>query len=81
MGSVGDSYDNALAESVNGIYKTELINRKGPWRTVDDVDLVTFEWIDWYNHRRIHSGCGDMPPVEFESAFYLQDEAAVLAEA
>ncbi len=81
VGSVGDSYDNALAESVNGIYKTDLINRKGPWRTVDDVELATFEWIDWYNHCRIHSGCGDMPPVEFESAFYLQDEAAVLAEA
>ncbi len=81
VGSVGNSYDNALAESVNGLYKTELIHRKGPWRTADDVELATFEWVDWYNNRRIHSSCQNMPPADFEALFYLQDEADIVAEA
>jgi putative transposase len=81
VGSVGDSYDNALAESVNGLYKTELINRKGPWRTRDDVELATFEWVDWYNHRRIHSSCQNMPPVEYEAAFHAKNEPANMVEA
>jgi putative transposase len=80
VGSVGDSYDNALAESVNGLYKTELINRKGPWRTRDDVELATFEWVDWYNHRRIHSSCQNMPPVEYEAAFHMKNEPANMVE-
>jgi putative transposase len=80
VGSVGDSYDNALAESVNGLYKTELINSKGPWRTRDDVELATFEWVDWYNHRRIHSSCQNMPPVEYESAFHEKNEPANMVE-
>jgi len=80
VGSVGDSYDNALAESVNGLYKTELINHRGPWRTVDEVELATFEWVDWYNHRRIHSGCDDMPPAEYEAAFHMNNEPANMAE-
>ncbi|MEX5636539.1 IS3 family transposase [Parafrankia sp. FMc2] len=80
VGSVGDSYDNALAESVNGLYKTELVHRKGPWRTADDLELATFEWVDWYNNRRIHGGCGNMPPAEFESLFYLKSEADIVAE-
>jgi putative transposase len=80
VGSVGDSYDNALAESVNGLYKTELINRKGPWRTRDDVELATFEWVDWYNHRRIHGSCQNMPPVEYEAAFHMKNEPANMVE-
>jgi putative transposase len=80
VGSVGDSYDNALAESVNGLYKTELINRKGPWRTLDDLELATFEWVDWYNHRRLHTACGDTPPAEYEAAFHLKSEPANMAE-
>ncbi len=65
---------------MNGLYKTELIHRKGPWRTADDVELATFEWVDWYNNRRIHSGCGNMSPADFESLFYMQDEADIVAE-
>jgi putative transposase len=64
IGSVGDGYDNALAESTIGLYKTELINRRGPWKTLDQVELATLEWVDWYNHRRLHSAW--LPPVEFE---------------
>jgi putative transposase len=66
VGSVGDGYDNALAESTIGLYKTEKIDREGPWRTLADVELATLEWIDWYNHVRLHSACGGMPPAEFE---------------
>lgn len=68
VGSKGDSYDNALAESVNGLYKGELIWRGGPWRTAEDVELATLAWVDWWNHRRLHGACGDIPPVEFEQA-------------
>jgi putative transposase len=68
VGSKGDSYDNALAETVNGLYKAELIWRRGPWRTVEDVELATLAWVDWWNHRRLHGACGDLPPVEFERA-------------
>jgi putative transposase len=71
VGSVGDGYDNALAETTIGLYKTEKIHREGPWRTLADVELATLEWVDWYNHERLHSGSGDAPPVEFES-LYLQ---------
>ena len=66
IGSVGDGYDNALAETTIGLYKTELINRRGPWKTIDQVELATLEWVDWYNHRRLHSACDGLPPVEFE---------------
>ena len=69
VGSKGDSYDNALAETVHGLYKTELIRRKGPWRSVDDVELATLEWVDWYNTRRLHSACGYLPPAEFEARY------------
>ena len=68
IGSVGDGYDNALAESTIGLYKTELVNRRGPWKTLDQVELATLEWVDWYNHRRLHSACDRLPPVEFEQA-------------
>jgi len=75
VGTVGDSYDNALAESINGLYKTELIKRQGPWRTVDQVEIATAEWVDWFNHRRLYERCGDVPPAELEAAYYAQDRA------
>jgi putative transposase len=68
VGSRGDSYDNALAETTIGLYKTELIRRRGPWRGLDDVELATLEWVDWYNHRRLHSACDNLPPAEYEAA-------------
>ena len=67
VGSVGDSYDNALAESVNGLYKTELIGPHGPWRHVDAVELATLEWVHWFNNLRLHSALGHVPPAEFEA--------------
>ncbi len=70
IGSIGDSYDNALAETVNGLYKTELIRRQAPWRNVDHVELATLAWVDWFNQRRLHSELGDIPPAEFETLHY-----------
>lgn len=73
IGSVGDSYDNALAETVNGYYKTELVRgpaRSGPWKTVEDLELATLGWVHWHNTQRLHGYLGDVPPVEFEQAFY-----------
>ena len=67
--SRGDSYDNALAESTIGLYKTELVRRQGPWRGLDDLELATLEGVDWYNHRRLHSACDHRPPAEYEAAF------------
>ncbi len=64
--SVGDGYDNALAETTIGLYKTELINRRGSWKTLDQVELATLEWVDWHNHRRLHSACDGLPPAEYE---------------
>jgi putative transposase len=69
VGSRGDSYDNALAETTIGLYKTELVRRRGPWRGIDDLELATLEWVDWYNHRRLHSACDNRPPAEYEAAF------------
>jgi transposase InsO family protein len=68
VGSVGDSYDNALAETINGLYKTEVIrNRnKGPWKTIDDVEYATLEWVDWFNNKRLLEPIGDIPPIEYE---------------
>jgi putative transposase len=71
IGTVGDALDNALMESTIGLYKTELIKRRGPWRTLTDVELGTAEWVDWYNNRRLHGEIGHVPPVEHETAFYL----------
>ena len=68
VGSRGDSFDNALAESTIGLYKTELIRRRGPWRGLDDLELATLEWVDWYNHRRLHGALEHVPPVEYEAA-------------
>ena len=70
VGSKGDSYDNALAESVNGLYKTELIRARGPWRTADQVELATAAWVAWWNEQRLHGACGDVPPAEFEQAYH-----------
>ena len=70
VGSRGDSYDNALAESVFGLYKAELITMRAPWRTVEDVELATLSWVYWWNTQRLHSAIGDVPPAEFETAHY-----------
>jgi putative transposase len=72
VGSRGDSYDNAAAESLIGLFKTELIRRRGPWRGIDDVEMATLEWVDWFNSRRLHSACGDIPPIEAEQNYYRQ---------
>jgi putative transposase len=79
VGSRGDSYDNALAETVNGLYKAELINRAGPWTSVEQVELATAEWVDFWNTRRIHSACGDIPPAEFEAAYHANREVTAAA--
>jgi transposase InsO family protein len=80
VGSVGDAYDNALAETVNGLYKTEVIRRRGPWRNLDDVEFATLEWVDWYNNRRLLEPIGYVPPAEFESAYYRsQSNPAMVA--
>ena len=76
VGSRGDSYDNAAAESQFGLFKTELIRRNGPWRGLDQVEVATLEWVDWFNHRRLHSTCGDVPPAEHEEQHYRQITAA-----
>ena len=72
VGSRGDSYDNALAESVIGLFKTELVKKRGSWRSFEQLELATARWVDWYNKRRLHSSIGDVPPVEFEAAYYAQ---------
>jgi putative transposase len=75
VGSVGDAYDNALAETEIGLFKTELIHHRGPWRGLDDVELATLEWVDWHNHRRLHSACHDLTPAEYELIYYGQHPA------
>lgn len=77
VGSKGDSYDNAAAESVNSLYKRELIDCDGPWHGVDDVTLATLEWVAWYNNDRLHSACGNIPPKEFEENHCNQQTALV----
>ena len=79
VGSVGDSYDNALAETINGLYKTEVIRRRGPWRHIDAVEYATLEWVDWLNHRRLLEPIGDVPPAELEQAYYRQLEESAMA--
>ncbi len=80
VGSRGDSYDNALAETINGLYKTELVRNKGPWRGLDDLELATLEWVDWFNHRRIFHDLGRIPPAEFEDLHYRQQDPPETAE-
>jgi len=72
VGSVGNSYDNALAETINGLYKTEVIRKRGPWKTIDEVEYATLEWVDWFNHRRILEPIGNIPPAEYELMYYQQ---------
>lgn len=79
VGSRGDSYDNAMAESTIGQIKAELIYRRGPWRTVEQLEFALFEYLDWWNHRRLHREIGLTPPAEKEAAYYAQ--TPVLAEA
>jgi putative transposase len=74
VGSVGDSYDNALAETINGLYKAELIHRRGPWRSFDAVEFATLEWVDWFNHRRLMGPIGNIPPAEAEQRYYASLE-------
>jgi len=79
VGSVGDSYDNALAETVIGLFKTEVIRRRGPWRSLEAVEYATLEWVDWYNTRRLLEPIGNVPPAEAEARYYAQLEPAAMA--
>ena len=80
VGSVGDSYDNALAETINGLYKAEVIHRRGPWRSLEAVEFATLEWVDWFNNRRLLQPIGNIPPAEAEARFYAQSaELAMVA--
>jgi putative transposase len=78
IGSVGDSYDNALAEATNSLYKAELIRQQGPWRGVDDVELATLGWVHWFKIERLHGTLDDIPPVEFEAAYHHQQQTSQL---
>ena len=77
VGSRGDSYDNALAESVIGLFKAELIARQGPWRSLEQVELATARWVAWWNRERLHGACGDIPPAEFEAAYWARQETPI----
>ena len=78
VGSVGDSYDNALAETIIGLYKTELIYKEGPWQGMEQVELATLEWVDWFNNRRLFEPIGNIPPVEYEALYYQQQETPAM---
>ena len=80
VGSVGDSYDNALAETINGLYKAEVIHRRSPWRSYEAVEFATLEWVDWFNNRRLLEPIGNIPPAEAEAKYYAAlDQPAVAA--
>jgi transposase InsO family protein len=79
VGSVGDSYDNALAETVIGLFKTEVIHRRGPWRSFDAVEYATLEWVDWFNNRRLLEPIGTIPPAEAEANYYATLEEPRMA--
>lgn len=79
VGSVGDSYDNALAETINGLYKAEVIHRRGPWRSMETVEFATLEWVDWFNNRRLLEPIGNVPPAEAEARYYASLEAPAMA--
>jgi putative transposase len=79
VGSVGDSFDNALAETINGLYKAEVIHRRGPWRSCEAVEFATLEWVDWFNHRRLFEPIGNVPPAEAEARYYDQMEVPARA--
>jgi putative transposase len=78
VGSRGDSFDNALAETIIGLYKTELVRRRGPWKGLDDLEYATLEWVDWFNHRRLLEPIGYVPPAEFEATFQREGTPAIL---
>jgi len=79
VGSVGDSYDNALAETIFGLFKTEVIWPNGPWKNLEDVEFATLEWVDWFNHQRLLEPIGDIPPAEFEAMYYERQESPARA--
>jgi putative transposase len=79
VGSVGDSYDNALAETINGLFKAEVIHRRGPWRSFEAVEFATLEWVDWFNTRRLFEPIGNVPPIEAEARYYAQTRVTALA--
>jgi len=79
VGSVGDSYDNALAETINGLYKAEVIWRRGPWRSFEQVEFATLEWVDWFNNRRLLEPIGNIPPAEAETRYYAQAAGHAMA--
>jgi transposase InsO family protein len=79
VGSVGDSYDNALAETINGLYKTEVIHRRGPWRNFEAVEIATLTWVDWFNNRRLLEPIGNIPPAEAEERYYATLDGQKLA--
>jgi len=79
VGSVGDSYDNALAETINGLYKAEVIHRRGPWRSFEAVEFATLEWVDWFNNRRLMEPIGNIPPAEAEARYYAMLEQPDMA--
>lgn len=78
VGSVGDSYDNALAETIIGLYKTEVIRQRGPWRTLEAVEFATLEWVNWFNNKRLLEPIGNIPPAELELVYYCQQEALAM---
>jgi putative transposase len=80
VGSKGDSYDNAMAEALNSLYKAELIRNRGPWVSINDVEIATAEWVDWYNERRLHGELGHVPPAEHEATYWAANRAPVLLE-
>ena len=79
VGSVGDSYDNALAESIIGLFKTEVIRRLGPWKSLEAVEFATLEWVDWFNNRRLLEPIGNIPPAEAEARYYASQQEVPLA--
>jgi len=79
VGSVGDSYDNALAETINGLYKAEVIHRRGPWRNFEAVEFATLEWVDWFNNRRLLEPIGNIPPAEAEQRYYAMLDVPAMA--
>jgi transposase InsO family protein len=81
VGSTGDSYDNALAETINGLYKTELIYKRGPWKTRESLELATLQWVHWFNHQRLLEPIGHIPPAEAEANYWRQHAKTVQADA
>jgi transposase InsO family protein len=78
VGSVGDSFDNALAETINGLFKTEVIHRRGPWRGAEAVEFATLEWVDWFNNRRLLEPIGNIPPAEAEARYHAQADGSAM---